>query len=220
MLKEYIISSANRVSGTVNNFELPIGAAKKIKLTWANIPNSFNNIAQSDFRIVGLISGNVDISVPAGRYTATQILNLLQLQINMAGFSVELSGNQEIIINSLIELFYITNVTGNIGFQNSSTPVSQIKSKSLISILQVDAFIMVCSSQVRGIDNGCVVANNHQENIIHAVPLSNGTVMYAPLESVWVTVFQNLSNFYLKFQNNFPVNLNGADWSIKLMVQF
>jgi hypothetical protein len=218
MRKEFIINSANRVSGELEDFILPIGQPRRIKLLYSHIPDTYNNLSGT-LQIIGAVSGTNIINIVANKYTPASFVAYLNSNIIIPGQTyTAVLGELNRVTVVATEAFTISNLnvnldlSVNLGF--STIPSPSITSASLNSVLN-PPLIFICSQQVRGVDN-IIIAGQESENIIHAVPFGN----YTPTYDCWVHVFGELRNFYLRFQNNFPVGLNENDWCIKLLAEY
>lgn len=233
---ELFISSKNKTSGTINNFNIIsdypfVQKYTKIKLLEASIPISFNNTAGGTFDVIGSISGTNTITIPADRYSITSLAASVQSLLNAGtGQTYTVSGDigGKLTIASSTETFQLdftgSAVSDLLGFTGVSAIVSIITGTSITSVLRGDTHICICSAQVSGIDNGIVVykattTNNH---IIHAVPICGDFINYRSDDyDDWVKINPDIIpyNFYLTFTDGTPIDLNGADWSMKILLR-
>lgn len=222
-MKEILIMSAHRSSGTSENFTIDFDSTgTHIKLLEASIPLSFNNILETTFTLTGSISGPHNYTVPEGRYSSTNVVDYLQALIVIPGqtYVVGLGSANEVIINSSTETFALNFPQPGFGFSGLYPANSTHIGSSLTSILQVSSHILVCSPEIRGIDNGIIIAGTNQQGVLHAVPLcTNGLANYRNSKSSpWITLTRPILSFYLAFPNGFPVNLNGTEISFKILI--
>jgi hypothetical protein len=223
-MTEILIMSANRSSGTSENFTINFDSTgTRVKLLEASIPLSFNNILATTFFLTGSISGPHTYNILEKRYTATELVNYLQSQIVIPGqtYLVGLGSANEIIITSSTENFALNFPQPAIGFSGIYPANTTQTGESLTSILQVSSHILICSPQIRGIDNGIKIAGTNLQEVLHAVPLcTNGLANYrASKSSPWITLTRPLLSFYLSFPNGFPVNLNGTEIAFKILIE-
>jgi hypothetical protein len=216
MQKEIVLNSANRLSGTPDRFTLPLGKVKRMKLTWADVPASFDTFAGCQFQIRG--SDTWTVTVPPGRYTITEFTSRVHDQIsNIPGqaYAAEATPAGGLRVVSETESFTVLSPTWPVGWTGNS---DVWETASLAHVLK-EPFLHVCCDEVRGIDNGIVVAGKNLQNIIHAVPFDWSDVKYSALDSPWVYCFGDVQHFYLSFQN-FPVLMHGANWACKFLVEY
>ncbi len=222
-MKEILIMSTYRSSGTSENFTIDFDSTgTHIKLLEASIPLSFNNILASTFFLTGTISGAHTYTVPENRYTETGLVDFLQSLIVIPGqtYTVGLGSANEIIIMSTTETFSLNFPQPAIGFSGLYPANTTQTGESLTSILQVSSHILICSPQIRGIDNGIKIAGTNIGEVLHAVPLCTaGLANYrASKASPWITLTRPILSFYLAFPNGFPVNLNGTEIAFKILI--
>ena len=225
-MQEIIISSFNKSSGTPENFQIPFNyKGTRIKLLEAAIPMSYNNINTGSFSVTGNATGVFNITVPGDRYTLQTLAEYLQTEFNAAvigqSYMVTANAAGQLII-SATEQFSLnfTTSTLNIGFSGITPAANIVKGNSILSVLQVASHILICSQNIRGIDNGPNIAGTGVHNILHAVPLcGSGITNYrASTKAPWIKLTQPITGFYLAFPNGFPVNLNGADYAFKILI--
>lgn len=203
-MREVILNSTNRVTGSSSDFSLPLGGVKKMKLVWVDIPGTFNNFAGCTLQVCSI--ENFTIEVPAGRYTLATLVNFLNEKFVIQGHNSYVVQTVFGGVQFVCETTTFT-VTGAWDLQNN---VSQAISLN-------EPFIYVCCRQVLGVDNGVAVAGTSKQNIVHAVPCEYTGIKYAPLKSPWVHCFGEVKDFYLAWQDA-PLALNGGEWACKLLV--
>lgn len=235
-MKQFIISSKNRVSGSSSNFTItsnyPYQTFSKIKLVEAIIPVSYTNCTGS-IVVTGSTSGATVIAITPDKYSMETLKVFLQntLVAQKVGqqYSVTYTTIGLFTIASTTETFTITFTSENasvFGFPvGTTTSASSITSAfSAISALQIDGYINVCCTQVTGIDNGTIILRQTQTQdfiLESIIACDSGVTKFRnDDESPWVILPNGKlpSTFYLTFTNGSPVDLNGADWSIKVKV--
>lgn len=223
---EIVVLSKNRTSGSIENFNISfISSFLKIKLLEIMLPGTYNNITGGSFFITGSLSGTHTINIPSDHYTETSLALTVQGAISAAKpshiYTVTVGSITNLIISSTTETFSL-NFTGsslNIGFSGIYPSASFIAGTSLVNMLY-PSHMLLCSTNVRGVENGIEIAGAPRNNVIHVIPLCGGRTNYRASElTPWVRLFTlPLSNFYLAFPDGFPVNMNGAEYAFKLLV--
>lgn len=224
-MNEIIISSENRLSGTIENFTITPIKATKIKLLEAYIPMTFNTVPAGDFTITGSISGANTISVALDRYTQDSMATYLQsliLAVKIGHtYTVTVDKAGRFVFTSTTETFSLdftgSTIATYIGISGLVGPAASISGTSTTSKYNPPR-ILVCSNQIRGIDNGTIILNSTKKNILHAVPVCGTITHYrSSSKTAWCNLISEIDNFYLAFDSDLPVNLNGSDWSIKII---
>lgn len=198
------------------------GPGTRIKLLEASIPITFDNVSAANFQHTGSISGPHAIALPGSRYTLQTLVDTLQSLFTFPGqtYVVAASASGEIIISSSTETLELNFPAPAIGFSGAYPPASSHTGSSIVSELQ-KSHLLVCSAQIRGIDNGIKITSNPGlTGVLHAVPLcASGVANYrASKSSPWIFITQPITSFFLAFADGFPVNLNGATVSFKILV--
>ncbi len=227
-MREIIISSENRLSGTPEDFQIDFDSkGTQMKLLEASIPISFTNILGGSFNITGTTSGLNTITLDTNRYSINTLADHIKAQLTsvIVGqlYTVTAGQSSELIIASSTEQFSLdfSLSTLTIGF-SGITPVAPSQTgTSLSSILQVASHILICSNDIRGIDNGTTIAGTSTHHILHAVPLcGSGIANYRSSKiSTWIKITKPITGFYLAFPNGFVVDLKGSNYAFKLLIE-
>lgn len=169
----YVTSAARDLLTTNENFTITDTAKrfsippKEVKLTYATIPNTWNNIvtgSNDTFNLIEPPNPGILVTIPAGNYTGSALASALQTALNV----VAVLNTYTVLFNSNPVGFTIT-ATGNfqldftgpaafatrIGFVPGTTTVSAgIITSPQVPQINVDNEICICSNLVGGIDNG------------------------------------------------------------------
>jgi hypothetical protein len=121
------------------------------------------------------------------------------------------------------------NVTSNIanmlGFkQLTDLTGSTTYTGSDVAMLCEPAYILLKSDITEGVDSGTVMANNTLDtNILARIQITTipGGIIFSKQRKeniVWLSSQRNISQLrlYLTYKNNIPIDMNGADFSMKL----
>lgn len=235
-MSEVLISSIYRTSGASENFQANIPSGTEIKLLEASIPASFNNVPSGSFIVVGTTSGSSTINFSTGRYTQTTFATALQTIINTAKagqtYTIVVNGNNSFTI-SATETFHL-DMTGSalapwLGITGVTSTAASVSGAATLSYFN-PSHMLICSADVVGVDNG-VIFSPVPYSIIHAVPLCpSGTINYrSDHHAPWVKLVYLFNpnyvdqpttlNLNLKLSTGLAVNMNGDNWTIKILVR-
>jgi len=236
-MKQFLISSKYRTSGTSSGFVItsnyPYQTYREVKLIEAVIPVTYNNAAGT-VTVIGTNSGTTAITIVPDKYTLAGLAAYFQAQLTaqLPGrmYTVTYTNTGFFTISSSTESFSLTFTSANaaaFGFSpgTTATAASVTSTTSAIDGLQIDSYINVCCNQVGGIDNGSIVleATQTQGFVLESViPCDVGVTKFRNSDDApWVLLpgSQLPNNFYLTFTNGSIVDLNGADWAIKIWVR-
>lgn len=245
MSRKIHISSANRTSGSVEDFtithDLPQNIKwRRVKLLHARIPNTFNNVitgTNDTFTVTGSVSGANLITVPANNYSGTTLASTVESLINTAAnpnvYTVTYdAGLGQFTFASSSESFSLTFAADNIfGFPAGTTAVASSHTSSISgdvnNKLTFGGYVAVCTDLIGGIDNGII---NLQSTLtatraLDYVPLCGSTTVtnyFASTECPSYPIYKDdrtSMRFYLEFPNGSAVDINDNDWSIILLFE-
>lgn len=237
-MKEILISSAFALNGTPNDFNAIIPQnTQEIKILEVSLPMSFNNIPDGSFIVNGSITGATTVTITGGRYTQTYLATLIQSLLVAAkpGMNYTVTVGLNNSFTFLATESFILNFTGStlmpyLGFSGISSSANTHTGISTLSQFN-PSHMLICSNNVFGIDNGVIFNQMPQGGILHAVPMcSSGTTNYRSDDTApWVKLVylfnpvkieQNQTiNFKLQLSNGLAVDMNGENWTIKLLLR-
>lgn len=241
----YYINSANRISGTPENFQLelripPDAGFDRIALHTCSIPKSYYLIDSS----VGNDKFNLDengtvteITIPEGNYSYISLAQVLKNELNTQsalGWTYNVTYDNA-LITGFRGLFTYT-VTGNggiqpkfiftdtlyqeMGFEPASTntfSADSLTSTRVIRLQLIDSIVIETD-----------LVKNYQDQILQVIPVNTtdfGLIGFLnndigasskPLASQTTQTF--IYDFKLKDQNGDPIDLNGLDFSMTIVL--
>lgn len=244
MSRKVFISSANRTSGTVEDFtithNLPQNIKwRRVKLLSARIPNTFNNIVtgvNDTFTLTGTTSGANLITIPPNNYSGNTLASAVESLINTAvapqSYTVNYSATLGQFTFAGSETFNLTFAADNIfGFPGGTTATASTHTSSLNgdvnNKLTFGGFVAVCTDLIGGIDNGIINLKDNitQTRALDYIPLcGSGTVTNYSTSPEFPSFpiykdDRSTIRFYLEFPNGAAVDINGNNWSIMLLFE-
>jgi len=240
----YYISSADRTSGTTSAFGIPIEVPTEekfdsitlldcsIPVSYYLVPSGYNTFVLSEPTQV-----DVTITIPVGNYSIGSFCSTvgpLLTTASLSGFTYILTYQNG--FSSALNGLITTTVTGNAGVQPTLTFSSQnyIKNQfGLSSLSNTFTGSTLVSNQVCDFTTESYLlihsdlANNGSNDVLQGVYQGNSSNMqFIQYEATQPLVHakalstnkNQLIHFYLTDSQNVPINLNGLDWSITLML--
>lgn len=233
---------------------------RKMKLLKANIPFSWDNIVlnfNDTFTIWLPNTGGTPyvVTVPQANYDQPQfIAAILQAIIaslipspNSYTLTFDVSTIRYTFVGPgpfVLDFSASNAMSVELGFPNSYiTPSASDHTSTIVSKLNKDFEILVCSSNISGIDSGVVddYSNANSDNILCIVPINSqygGVIRYENYSGNYgyfninqSEFFNNgILNFYLRFGTGFPLlpestinpitnpgtSLNKSDWTMEI----
>ena len=239
-LHNLLIQSSDRKSGTPNDFVIdipPIQGLRRWKIISAKVQNTFYNINQSNYLIHWTRSGvNYSAAVAPGCYNIQEFINALAAKMNFedtgATYSVLFSTNTlkikiQCSANIILKTTNKTQAMWNIlGFETNADTISSSELEAtkvvrldnpnyvFISIREFYAQSFACSS---GLKSSAVIDLRNNST---AVESWNTDSSYDIAECY--TAANSISELSVKltFPDGTPAELNGADWSMLISLQY
>jgi hypothetical protein len=236
------------ITDTSDMYNIPPKSVKltyaSIPYTWYNIISSNNT-----FTLYEVPSGNFPLTIAPGNYGGAELATAVQTALNTSGglntYTVTFNCQAMTFTITSTGVFTLGfNSTGSIAVRLGFAPGTiQPTGTSLTSTqtarLLADTEIFICSDLVGGIDNGFSklqpgVATNTQ--ILAVVPITGcfGSIIsfIAPIDNPFFSTTQSnyaqpsppngerIVRFFLQFPSQFPLSLNGYNWSNTLVFNF
>lgn len=239
MIKTIYINSANRTSGTNEDFtivtnEFFTAKPKRAKIVYAQIPYTWYNIV-TGYNNTFTINGTV-ITLQDGNYTSDQAVTAINSLLTSATIPVQVSFD----IKTFKFTFYSTSAatfTATFGTNvygitpGTYGPLTSLTS-DLLSSLLLSTELQICSDLVGGTDNGVIMfqptpANTQVMAVLPVEPPFGGAAAYnAAIDFPFYPIRQSPFNydysmrFFLRLSAGPPINLHGATWSIIVALEF
>jgi hypothetical protein len=228
----FTISSKDRKSGTSSNFNIDKIHRDKVKgfrVDYISLPYTWYNVSTSNNTIV--VNGS-NVSISAGYYNITTLCSALQTALVSvdATFTCTYSSS-----TGKVTIARSTNFTLNlsssswtlrrqIGFNGTSnvTGATTFTSDSIVNINNGNSAYLHCSPLGKYIENQ---TTDNRSDFIISIPIDKSPqeIIYyvPPVENVY-TFSQEISlggdqTFYFTDIDRNVLNLNGAEWEMKLI---
>jgi len=229
------IDSADRTTGSANNFTYQLGVLSKfdkIALLAASIPNTLYNVTAVNNTIYWNDGSARTATVPAGYYNATELAIAMNTAMDLVGtagpFTVTFSPITGKMTIGGTNAFTLTtgNATNAIwpatGFSTGATGTysTGFVGNQLVDLNSVPALFVNI-----GEAGNPVVTTHNGRRFTFVVPVNNelgGAITYAPEDSfkqVAACKIVSALTISLCLKDGTPVDLRGQDWSVVLKLE-
>ena len=239
-LHNLLIQSADRKSGTPNDFTIdipPLHGLKRWKLISAKVPNTFYNINQSNYLIHWTRSGaSHSAALAPGSYNIQEFINALAASMNVEDtgatynvlfstitLKIKIQCSQNIILKTTNTTTAMWNV---LGFETGVDTISsgELEATKVVRLdnpnyvfISIREFYTQNSACSSGLKASAVIDLRNNSTAVESWNIDNS---YDIAECY--TASNSISELSVKmmFPDGAEANLNGADWSFMLSLNY